>query len=303
MHSTRSHTPLSRHRGDVITETNERIQKALLTDPTETLTSYDLVKKFGEEKHKEKAADDDESVDFLDCLCLESAGFVDDIMGLNADKDEEEKDAKEDSVVELSPEQQDPNFKRAPKLDPQFIPAPAGPPAALTAKSWSNLIDAGAARKRDRRKVRKQGRGRQRLFASTEEEKEDDSLPWTTVHDDSPSLPMHSNSDKTDEQSDRALVLYPNSDVRPPTPSSEIIPAPRIFVPLSTKSYEQEYVELFPFNETPAKPRVYTSYEEEYATLFSPDAMPYDESVSEIIRTPELVVRLGVVSKSSSDSK
>ena len=262
-----------------------------MTDRTETLTSYDLVKKFGDDKHKEKPEDDDESVDFLDCLCLDTAGFVDDMMGLNAENEEEEKDATEDSVVELPPEQQDPDFKRAPKLDPQFVSAPSGPPAILTAKSWDNLIDTGAVKAKDRRMLRK--RVRQRLFASTERDEEG------VHHHDSLPLPDDDASSEIDGQQDRALELQASSYVKPPT-TSKAVRAPRIFVPPSTKSYEEEYTDLFEFDETLCTPRAHKNYEEKYANIFS---SPYDEPDSEIIRTPELVVRLGVVRKSSSLSK
>ena len=159
-------------RRDVVAETNERIQKALLTDHTETLTSYDLVKKFGKDHQPEKRPrNDDESVDPLDYVCLGTAGFIDDIWGLNVDSEDEEEKTVEDSVVDSSSAQAD-NFKRAPKLDPHFVSAPSGRPADLTVLSWDTLIDNGAAKSKDRR-LALHGR-RPTLFASTEEEDEEE---------------------------------------------------------------------------------------------------------------------------------
>jgi hypothetical protein len=92
---------------DVDVETHHRIERALMADETEALTSFDGVRMFG---HNIKAEDEAE---------------------------EEEQQPPE--VMAIASELSSMSL-RSVKMEPQFIQAPAGAASILTAMSWDSLI-------------------------------------------------------------------------------------------------------------------------------------------------------------------
>ena len=104
---------------DIDAITQERLEAALLADETEHLTSYDGVKMFGQNiKTEEEVAAEAEA------------------------RAMEQPDEISPCDTGLS--------KRSIKIDPQFVNAPAGDAAILTAKSWDSLLENDAARLEDR---------------------------------------------------------------------------------------------------------------------------------------------------------